>query len=134
MKRGRGGVESACTFALLNNPDSFGYVYILGLPYLTNRITINSEHDIINIRLLSICPPQALRPYFQEGYLSGTSDIILDYENKNELDFKNRLIAKFKVTTNVNFWGNEFKILPENVLYPENDIVKSKEITIKILS
>lgn len=113
----------ACTFALLNNQNSYGYVYILGLPYITNRISINSEHDIVNIRLLSICPPHALRPYFQEGFVAGTTDITTDYENKNELDFKNRLIAKFQIPTNVNFWGNDFNIIPENALYPPDDQV-----------
>lgn len=114
----------ASTFALLNNNNSHGYVYVFGLPYLTNRITINSEHDIVNIRLLSICPPEALRPYFQEGYLSGTTDITNEYDNKNELDFKNRLIAKFRLPTNVNFWGDDFKILPKNAIYPVNDFIE----------
>lgn len=56
----------ACSFAQLRSTDPTCYVYVLGLPYVTNRITINSEHDIVNIRLLSICPPAALRPYFQK--------------------------------------------------------------------
>jgi len=57
----------ACSFATMDNENEFAYIFVFGLPYFTNRITINSEHDIINIRLLSICPPTALRPYFQEG-------------------------------------------------------------------
>jgi len=114
----------ACTFAITNNEDAFGYVYMLGLPYVTNRISVNSEHDIVNIRLLSICPPAALRPYFQEGYLAGTTDITDEYESKNELDFNNRLIAKFKIPTNNNFWGDDFKVLPYNSLYPEEDPIE----------
>ena len=47
----------ACSFAQLRSTDSICYVYVLGLPYVTNRITINSEHELVNIRLLSICPP-----------------------------------------------------------------------------
>jgi len=114
----------ACTFSLMDNPNSFGHVYVLGLPYLTNRITYNSEHDIINIRLLSICPPEALRPYFQEGFLAGTTDITTNFENKNELDFKNRLIAKFKISTLVQYFlGDEFKLLPRSAIYPYDDRV-----------
>ena len=45
------------------------FVYVFGLPYYHNRISIDSEHDLVNIRLLSIMPPEALRAYFQEGFL-----------------------------------------------------------------
>jgi len=85
----------ACSFATMDNTEDFAYIFAFGLPYLTNRISINSEHDLINIRLLSICPPTAFRPYFQEGYLAGTDDITTNYDTKNELDFNNRLLAKF---------------------------------------
>ena len=60
----------ACSFAQLANETDTAFVFVFGLPYVTNRISIHSEHDIVNVRLLSICPPQALRPYFQEGYLA----------------------------------------------------------------
>lgn len=111
----------ACSFAMLGNSSEHAYVYIFGLPYLTNRITINSEHDIINVRLLSICPPTALRPYFQEGYLAGTDNITTRYDQKNELDFNNRLIAKFKIPNDKAFWGSSFNRIPEESLYPAND-------------
>jgi len=111
----------ACSFALTDNNGEFGYVYSFGLPYITNRISINSEHDLVNIRLLSICPPNALRPYFQEGYLAGTEDITTNYESKTELDFNNRLIVKYKIPNNKNFWGRGFNRIPKNSLYPDND-------------
>jgi len=113
----------ACSFALLNNTSDKGYIFIFGMPYLTNRISINSEHDIVNIRLLSICPPTALRPYFQEGYLVGTDGITDNYDTKGELDFNNRLVAKFEIPNNDSFWGDDFHGIPENLLYPENDPV-----------
>lgn len=111
----------ACSFATMDNENEFAYIFVFGLPYFTNRITINSEHDIINIRLLSICPPTALRPYFQEGYLVGTDDITTNYESKTELDFNNRLIAKFKIPNNNGFWGDGFDKIPKKSLYPDND-------------
>lgn len=111
----------ACSFATLNNTTKQAYIFIFGLPYLTNRISINSEHDIINIRLLSICPPTAFRPYFQEGYLVGTDGISDDYDVKAELDFNNRLIAKFEIPNDDSFWGQDFNGIPKNLLYPEND-------------
>lgn len=87
----------ACSFAQIRSTDPTCYVYVLGLPYLSNRISINSEHDIVNVRLLSICPPAALRPYFQEGFLAGTADVTSEFDSKTELDFRSRLIAKFAI-------------------------------------
>lgn len=111
----------ACSFATMDNTEEFAYIFVFGLPYLTNRITINSEHDLINIRLLSICPPTAFRPYFQEGYLAGTDDITINYDTKTELDFNNRLLAKFVIPNNKSFWGRGFHPIPKKSLYPDND-------------
>jgi hypothetical protein len=111
----------ACSFAQLRSTDSACYVYVLGLPYITNRISINSEHDIVVVRLLSICPPAALRPYFQEGYLAGTTDVMSDFDSKTELDFRDRLIAKFEIPSAKAFWGSGFDQIPETALYPRGD-------------
>lgn len=112
----------ACSFAQLDNTNKSAYVYVFGLPYITNRISINSEHDLVNIRLLSICPPDALRPYYQEGYLAATSDVETEYDSKSELDFNRRLIMKFRIPNDKNFWGNDFSIIPKTALYPQNDL------------
>jgi hypothetical protein len=111
----------ACSFAQIRSKDAACYVYAVGLPYVTNRISINSEHDIVNIRLLSICPPQALRPYFQEGYLAGTTDVTTDFDSKTEVDFRNRLVAKFEIPRAQGFWGPGFNQIPETALYPRGD-------------
>jgi len=114
----------ACSFAQLRSTDPKCYVYVLGLPYLTNRISINSEHDLVNVRLLSISPPLALRPYFQEGYLAGTADVTTDFDSKTELDFRNRLIAKFAIPRAKSFWGDGFDPIPEGALYPDSDQIR----------
>ena len=111
----------ACSFAQLHAEDRWCFVYVVGLPYVTNRITINSEHDIVNIRLLSISPPSALRPYFQEGYLAGTADTTYEFDSKTELDFRNRLVAKFAIPRTTKFWGDGFDRIPESSLYPRGD-------------
>ncbi len=113
----------ACSFSMLNNINDHCYIYVFALPYLTGRISINSEHDLVNIRLLSISPPQALRPFFQEGYLVGTEFICDEYENKMELDFNRRLLAKYKIPNSKEFWGNSFTKIDEKLLYPEHDII-----------
>lgn len=111
----------ACSFAQLRSTEPICYVYVLGLPYVTNRISINSEHDIVNVRLLSICPPAALRPYFQEAYLAGTADVTTEFESKTELDFRNRLVAKFAMPRAKAFWGSGFDQIPETALLPRGD-------------
>lgn len=115
----------ACSFAQLANTSDRCYVFVLGLPYLTNRISSNSEHDLVNVRLLSIAPPSALRPYFQEGYLAGTADLTTEYIFKTELDFRNRLIAKFAIPGTKRFWGPGFQMIPRSALYPSGDHIEA---------
>jgi hypothetical protein len=113
--------QVACSFAQLDNDGDGAHVFVFGLPYIGNRIAINSEHEIINVRLLSICPPDALRPYFQDGYVVGTDDVTDDYDSKTELDFSRRLIAKFAIPNSDAFWDEGFSKVPKEVLYPVND-------------
>ena len=115
----------AASFAQLGSKEKYAYVYAFGLPYLTNRISYNSEHDLVNVRLLSICPPEALRPYFQEGYLAGTEDIENVYDSKTELDFNNRLIVKFRIPATKKFWGSNFDPTPRTALYPKGDRIQA---------
>lgn len=117
-------IRVACSFAQLSSINSVAYVYALGFPYPTNRISINSEEELVNIRLLSICPPSALRPFFQEGYMAGTPDVTLNFDSKTELDFRNRLIAKFRIPNVKKFWSSGFEVLPKSSLYPPNDEIR----------
>lgn len=114
----------ACSFAVDGNKGNDAYVFVFGLPFITNRISMNSEHDLVNVRLLSICPPNALRPYFQDGYLAGTEDVSDEYDDKSELDFNNRLIAKFHFKNEPGFWGKNFAPIPHDALYPRKDEVE----------
>ena len=112
----------ACSFAQHGSSDPTCYVYVIGLPFTNNRISIDFEEEVVNIRLLSICPPSALRPYFQEGYMAGTPDMTYDFESKTELDFRNRLVAKFAIPrAKTNFWRGGFDVIPREALYPPSD-------------
>ena len=124
----------ACSFALNNNNNNLGYIYVIGLPYLTNRISMNSEEDIVNVRLLSICPPTALRPHFQEGYVVGTLDTTTEYDAKSDLDFNRRLVRKFSVPTNDSFWKPDGGPIPDRLLFPKNDLVADLCQEIKTVS
>ena len=118
----------ACSFALMDNPVGEGedraYVYAFALPYVNHRISIDSEEYLTTIRLLSVAPPEARRPYHQEGFLVGEDFIQKDYVAKEELDLNNRLVAKFTIPKNDSFWNIESK-MEKSVLYPENDVVEN---------
>lgn len=111
----------AASFAL-NDAEDAGHLYIFGFPHPNGSITYSVEHELINIRLLSICPPEAQRPYFQEGFLVGT------FPSKRlrkhpSLDIGVRLIAKFKLISKA-FWDNHFHAIPMEALCPKQDRIK----------
>ncbi len=110
----------ACSFALENPDPPEATVYVCGLPYPSGRISINSEHDTVNVRLLGICPPAALRPLLQEGHVVGTYDVEADFAKKDELDFANRLVAKFRIPASAAF-RKEAAAIARATLYPDND-------------
>lgn len=113
----------ACSFAFCDNKSSYGCVYVFGMPFITDIISYHTRNELINIRLLAISPPDAKRPYFQEGYLAGTFPYY-DYSlssHKHKFDFRRRLIAKILIPIKHSFWGNDFGEIPKSSLYPMND-------------
>lgn len=124
-------LKVACSFAMLDNDNEYAYVYVFALPYYTNRISVNSEHYLTNVKLLSVAPPQALRPYYQEGFLIGEDEFSETYTNKDELDLNNRLVAKFKFKNTKEFWGDSEKALTREDLYPKDDEIEAlcKEVS-----
>ncbi len=111
----------AASFAHFNNSLE-GYVYVIGLPQISGSITSSAEHGIQTIRLLSVCPPVALRPHYQEAYLVGEYPTISfkgkqEYE-RAEVDISRRLVCKFKIARAEVFWSNGFAKLPEETLLP----------------
>ncbi len=114
----------ACSFALRDASD-YGIVYVLGLPHVNGSISFYVEEELMILKLLAICPPKALRPHFQDGYLSGTFPVegvsILDTKDDIEKhDFARRLIAKFRIPKE-RFWDRDFTEIPKEALFPEND-------------
>jgi len=109
----------ACSFAL-RRADEYAILYVLGLPHTNGSISYYADEEQIIVRLLSICPPNALRPYFQDGYLIGTFPTIEVPSRKPHLDVAQRLVAKFKIHKST-FWDANFTAIPDLALFPEND-------------
>ena len=114
-------LKVACSFAALNNKNNTGYIYVLGLPYITGRISVDSENYITNIRLLSISCSASKRPFFQEGYLVQT-EFASSNIKRNIYDFNRRIVAIYELKNDKNFWGTESPINETN-LYPQNDLM-----------
>lgn len=118
----------ACSFAELgrDKASKLAYIYAFALPYPTGRISINSEHYLTNIRLLSVIPSIVRRPHNQEGFLVGEDDIARPEFISERLDLKVRAVAKFKIFIGEeNFWKTSAALtdrpLTEAELYPDKD-------------
>lgn len=103
------------------------YVFVLGVPNLSGAITASAEAGLQIVRLASACPPSALRPHIQEGYLLGEYPDMAGYNNKEnythyEIDFGRRLIAKFRFSPKT-FWDKSvyFPVVEHEALYPDGD-------------
>ena len=112
----------AASFASLDSSKN-AYVFVLGVPNLSGAVTASAEAGVQIIRLASACPPSALRPHLQEGYLLGEYPEMADYEQKElyfhyEIDFGRRLIAKFRFDPST-FWKSDtFPKVAKKALYP----------------
>ena len=111
----------ACSFAL-DMGREYSYVYVLGFPHVNGSISYSVEEELLNVKLLSICPPRALRPHFQEGFLVGSFPSS-DESRSESLDVARRLIAKFRLN-NDTFEDENFTRIPHSSLYPSNDSIE----------
>ena len=77
------------------------YIAIFGYPLLQgNQILYRKKPNIINIPLLSFCPPEFLRPHFQEAHAVCLN--IITYKNKDKCrhDQRKNLVAIVKLKYN----------------------------------
>lgn len=113
----------AASFASLGVGND-AFVFVLGVPNVSGAVTASAEAGIQMIRLASVCPPTAVRPHIQEGYLLGEYPEMAEYEQKElyrhyEIDFGRRLIAKFRFDPQ-SFWKpDHFPKVEEPDLYPD---------------
>jgi hypothetical protein len=115
----------AASFAS-HNANGEAFVFVLGIPHVSGAITASAEAGLQIVRLASVCPPSAVRPHIQEGYLLGEYPDCADAEQKlhyshAEMDFGRRLIAKFRFEP-ARFWdkSGNFPMVGEAALYPRS--------------
>jgi hypothetical protein len=113
----------AASFASIR-ADKEAYVFVLGVPHLSGALTASAEAGIQIARLASMCPPIAMRPHIQEGYLVGEYPDLGEYGQKalyhhHEVDFGRRLVAKFRFDPG-EFWklSRRFPKLAATALTP----------------
>ena len=131
-------LRNAASFASHDNAGNTAYVFVLGVPNLSGAVTSSSEAGLQVLRLASACPPDAVRPHLQEGYLLGDYPEIADYEQNvhyplDKMDFGRRLLAKFSFDPR-RFWMNpNFPLANKKALYAvqQTDVLRS--IAIEIL-
>jgi len=117
-------LRTAATFATLGNESNEGFVFVLGVPNLSGAVTASAEAGLQIIRLSSACPPEAVRPHLQEGYLLGEYPEVADYEQNAhydyyEMDFGRRLVAKFRFDPHALWKSKNFPATSEEALYPK---------------
>lgn len=105
--------RTACCFS--RNDDHESYLYVLSLPDFDEPISIKIDENVVIVDLARVCPPNALRPHFQNGFAISTfPDTGLDdHKLKSKIgnpprnwDFSTRLLAKFRLSAE--FWNDEY--------------------------
>lgn len=112
----------AASFASHNANDEV-FLFVLGVPNLSGAVTASAEAGLQIVRLSSVCPPTAIRPHIQEGYLLGEYPDMPDFDQKRyygpqEIDFGRRLIAKFRFIPQEIWSHAAFPRVEPTALYP----------------
>ncbi len=103
--------------------DAEAFVFVLGVPNISGAITASAEAGVQIVRMASVCPPAAVRPHIQEGYMLGEYPELTGYDQKRhyahfEIDLGRRLIAKFKFNPSTFWRRGDFSRVKPAALYP----------------
>lgn len=128
----------AASFACDGGSDD-GHVFVLGVPNVSGAVTASAEAGLQIVRLSSVCPPTAVRPHIQEGFLLGEYPDLEDADQKSryghyEVDFGRRLVAKF-VFDKRTFWEKspDFPMIPSAARYPSDDPMRALAAAIAVV-
>jgi hypothetical protein len=116
-------IRVAASFASMGD-DPAAFFYVLAVPNVSGVISASAEAGLQTVKLAGICPPSAVRPYIQEGFLLGEYPEMPDFDQKQhykhyEIDFGRRLIGKFRLDLR-SFWADPaFPKFERAALYPD---------------
>lgn len=110
----------ACWFALseASGGDS-PVLYVFGMPYMHDRVALDSNCELFQMNLVSLLPPNAERPAFQEGVLAGYEQPDKKQQAIKNSDFSRRLLAKISLPRTDAFLNSIG--LKKGLIYPEDD-------------
>jgi len=118
-------LQIALSFALANNAGD-GFLFALAVPHLSGPISVSIESGTQVVDLSQACPPDALRPHFQSGFLITDYPIVDCVESTHGgrgmvgNNFACRLFAKFKLA-NCRSWAREgWRPTPRSILFPNH--------------
>ena len=128
----------AASFASNQNETESAFLFAFGVPNLSGAVTASSEAGLQIIRLASACPPDAVRPHIQEGYLLGEYPEISDFGQHShygyyEMDFGRRLIAKFCFSPSKIWTDPNFQPASDKALYARQQRDPLRAITTQIV-
>ncbi len=116
----------AASFALPDRTAKVGYLYAIALPYPHGTISHFVDQDMVLVRLFGVCPFEAVRPHYQEGYLVGKFPIAnagqLGVEKERNDNAASRLVAKLVLDDrDGRFFHGGFPRVPKSTLLPTKD-------------
>jgi len=115
-------LQSALTFAIGDRNE--GWLYVLAFPQLTGGVSVSVESQTQVIDLSQICPPEALRPHFQQGLLASEYPEIRSRSQSHGQrgmrgnNFAARLLTKFRLVDCRAWQAEGFAPTPDSVLFP----------------
>ncbi len=115
-------LQSALTFAIGDRSE--GWLYVLAFPQLTGSVSVSLESKTQVIDLGQICPPEALRPHFQQGLLVSDYPEIRTRKQSHGRrgmrgnNFAARLLTKFRLVDCKSWHTEGYMSTPSNVLFP----------------
>jgi hypothetical protein len=110
----------ATSFAMPDRSSGEGYLFVLGLPHAQGSISHFIDQDMVLVKLQNVCPPEALRPHYQEGYLLGRLSRTATKDAGDNAAY--RVIAKYHLVNEAGaFWDADFQPLPTSALLPKDD-------------
>ena len=125
-------IERALAFAFdgaepVQNGEVDPHLFVFAFPQLTGPISVSAESETQVVDLTQVCPPQALRPHFQDALLAGDYPVVdsvaASHGGRGAVgnSFACRLIGKFKLVGTSSWPVEGLQVTPRHLLYPDRD-------------